>query len=55
MVITCGDSYDTILHGAFVESIYPGSPADLDGKVKPGMFLLVFIYFLFKKIYSWGK
>lgn len=37
MVITCGDSYDTILHGSFIESVYPGSPAALNGNISPGM------------------
>ncbi|GIY65681.1 tyrosine-protein phosphatase non-receptor type 13 [Caerostris darwini] len=36
MVITCGNTYDTVLHGAFVQSVHRGSPADVDGKIKPG-------------------
>ncbi|CAL1298392.1 unnamed protein product [Larinioides sclopetarius] len=36
MVITCGNTYDTILHGAFVESIHNGGPADIDGNICPG-------------------
>ncbi|KAG8193986.1 hypothetical protein JTE90_013680 [Oedothorax gibbosus] len=36
MVITCGNTYDTVLHGAFVESVHPGSPADLSGNICPG-------------------
>ncbi|GFR00008.1 tyrosine-protein phosphatase non-receptor type 13 [Trichonephila clavata] len=36
MVITCGNTCDTVLQGAFVESVRPGSPADLDGNINPG-------------------
>nr|XP_042895461.1 tyrosine-protein phosphatase non-receptor type 13 [Parasteatoda tepidariorum] len=36
MVITCGNTYETVLHGAFVESVHPGSPADQDGNISPG-------------------
>ncbi|GFS83109.1 tyrosine-protein phosphatase non-receptor type 13 [Nephila pilipes] len=36
MIITCGNTCDTILQGAFVESIHHGSPADLDGSISPG-------------------
>ncbi|GBM28052.1 hypothetical protein AVEN_262448-1, partial [Araneus ventricosus] len=35
MVITCGNTYDTILHGAFVESVHNGGPADIDGNISP--------------------
>lgn len=36
LTITCGDTYDTVLHGAFVELITPAGPADRDGNLSPG-------------------
>lgn len=44
MVVTCGNTYDTVLHGAFVESVHPGSPADRDGNIGPGMFFFFFLH-----------
>ncbi|XP_054717459.1 multiple PDZ domain protein-like [Uloborus diversus] len=36
MVISCGNTYETLLHGAFVECVHPGGPAEQVGNICAG-------------------